>query len=572
MRLAISLVLAVSTAACGGDDEPNVDVGDDLFGLDNASGYAGNYEESLAAPSEVKADQTLPTDFNLIDTQSPVKSQGSRGVCSVFGTVALMEHLYISDGTIADPDFSEQFLQWSAKFEVGSFPNSSGSNAASNLRALSNFGTVVEADWPYETSEWGTAEDEACTGDNRPTRCYTNGEPPASAMSAQRFRLPTGRWLSNSVESIKSHMFNTNTAVQAGGDFFRQAWGHGSTNLGRYAPYRALGYVLAPSREDVDDSSGDRRAGHSFLLVGWDDELEVQEVDAEGNLRVDDNGEPVVQRGFFLFKNSWGTGWAQDNPFGAGYGWIAYEYVEDHLSARVSGVPEVTLVESCGNGRDDDQNGLVDCADTACAEDRACIDPTGTYTSTTRVDIPDNDPTGAESTIVVDDGGQVTGVTVNVNIEHTYRGDLRVEVEKDGAIEVLTNGQGGGEDNFEGTFDLSAFDGIEASGTWILRVVDSAGADVGAILSWGLDIARCIGAACDDTPEVRSYTNDTLGVIPDNDTEGVSSTITATDAGPIGTLRVTVNISHEFPADLVVRLARNDTTVELVNSPNVFET
>ncbi|MEM6958733.1 MAG: proprotein convertase P-domain-containing protein, partial [Myxococcota bacterium] len=156
--------------------------------------------------------------------------------------------------------------------------------------------------------------------------------------------------------------------------------------------------------------------------------------------------------------------------------------------------------------------------------------------------------------------------------EHTYRGDLRVEVEKDGEIEVLTNGQGGGEDNFEGTFDLSAFDGIEASGTWILRVVDGAGDDVGAILSWGLDIARCVGAACDDTPEVRSYTNDTLGVIPDNDTEGVSSTITATDAGPIGTLRVTVNISHEFPADLVVRLARNDTTVELVNSPNVFET
>ena len=44
-------------------------------------------------PDELKADQDFPKQFDLVDLQSPVKSQGSRGVCSIFSTVALMEHL-----------------------------------------------------------------------------------------------------------------------------------------------------------------------------------------------------------------------------------------------------------------------------------------------------------------------------------------------------------------------------------------------------------------------------------------------------------------------------------------------
>ena len=103
----------------------------------------------------------------------------------------LMEHLYISEGTIASPDFSEQFLQWSAKSELGSFPNTGGSSARSNIQALNQYGTVLESDWAYESSPWGTSDDAACTGDSQPTHCYTNGEPPAEAL-AVRLRVRPG--------------------------------------------------------------------------------------------------------------------------------------------------------------------------------------------------------------------------------------------------------------------------------------------------------------------------------------------------------------------------------------------
>ncbi len=39
---------------------------------------------------------------------------------------------------------------------------------------------------------------------------------------------------------------------------------------------------------------------------------------------------PVMEKGFFLFKNSWGTsGFGILNRFGPGYGWISYAYVAD---------------------------------------------------------------------------------------------------------------------------------------------------------------------------------------------------------------------------------------------------
>jgi subtilisin-like proprotein convertase family protein len=559
------LLLALALGACTNDVESDPPIEDDLFGLDDPSAYP---EPDPTLPTEAKFDQVLPAQFDLVDTQSPVKSQGSRGVCSIFGSVALMEHLYISEGTLADPDFSEQFLQWSAKNEVGAFPNTSGSNARSNIQALSRFGTVVEMDWAYESSPWGEDDDAECTGDGQPTKCYTNGEPPAGALMAERWTIPRGRWINNSAESIKAHMFNSQTAVQAGGDFFYQAWGHGGSRIPRYRGYRDDGYVLAPNQADID-SSNEHPAGHSYLLVGWDDELEVQAVDGDGELAVDESGEPIMQKGFFLFKNSWGTGWATNNPFGAGYGWIAYGYVEEYLNAYASSVPEVMLTEACGDGVDNDMNALVDCADPACADDRSCVDPAGTYSSDELLDIPDNDATGVSSTIEVADGGTISGLSVDVDITHTYRGDLTVELSKGDTTVTLISGEGAGEDDLVRSFDVSGFDGQDAAGSWTLTVRDEAGADTGTLNGWALTITRCAGGDCDSAPESSTFTNDTLAVIPDDDATGASSAIEVADSGTIGAVRVTVNLTHPFMADLVVRLEKGDTNVELMREEYV---
>ncbi|RME21026.1 MAG: hypothetical protein D6806_15415, partial [Deltaproteobacteria bacterium] len=292
--------------------------------------------------AEEKTDIVPPARFDLVRYQSPVRSQGRRGVCSIFGTVALMEHLYILEGTLTDPDFSEQYLQWAVKVLVGAFPDSSGSNAYYNLKAISEHGIVEESVWPYDPYPWRSSDDPACDGsDGQPVRCYTNGDPPPEADGATKWHLPQGRYINPSVSSIKAFMVNKNQGVQVGGKFFYQAWNHGGSHLPINRSYWRKGYVLYPNDDDKKDSS-ERPAGHSVLLVGWDDDLEVQKVDGEGNYVTDEEGNPVMEKGFFLFKNSWGTGsFGSENPMGDGYGWISYRYVEEFMSARASDLPEV---------------------------------------------------------------------------------------------------------------------------------------------------------------------------------------------------------------------------------------
>jgi subtilisin-like proprotein convertase family protein len=344
--------------------------------------------------------------------------------------------------------------------------------------------------------------------------------------------------------------------VQVGGSFFYQAWGHGGSRIPVYRGYRRQGYVLAPNAADVT-SSGEHPAGHSYLLVGWDDELEVQAIDAEGQLAVDEAGEPIMQKGFFLFKNSWGTGWAQDNPFGPGYGWIAYDYVEDHLSAYVAEAPELSLTELCGDGRDNDFNGQTDCADSACATDRACIDPAHDYLDEAAAAIPDNDPAGLVRSIDVTDAGILSGASVSVNITHPYRGDLELTLEHAGVVATLFDRQDSGADDLVRTFDLSDFDGKQASGAWTLTVIDHANADVGTLESWSLELTTCAGGDCGSTPTTLRGMNDTLGVIPDDDPTGVRSDITLTGAGSIATARVQVDITHPFIGDLVISIEKD---------------
>ncbi|MCC7536764.1 MAG: proprotein convertase P-domain-containing protein, partial [Deltaproteobacteria bacterium] len=317
-------------------------------------------------------------------------------------------------------------------------------------------------------------------------------EPPATALSAQRYSLPRGRWVSSRVRSIKAHMFDNHTAVLVGGTFYYQSWNHRRSTLPTNQDNWRQGIVLPPNDEDRRVSL-EKRAGHAFVLVGWDDNMEVQQRDAMGNGVVDAMGQPVMERGFFIFKNSWGTGsFGINNPHGAGFGFIAYRYVEE-LSANVSGLPTPPRPrEACGNGTDDDGDSASDCADSDCAMDPACMTTGGpsTYRSTQVMDIPDNTAAGIRSDLQVTDAGAARGLRVTVEITHPYRGDLRVALVRNGSEAVLLDEQGGGEDDVRQTFTVDRFLGEDAQGTWTLLVVDGAAQDVGVLRSWSLEVAR----------------------------------------------------------------------------------
>ena len=508
--LALSLGCGEATEGQPPAADPAQAQGDDfsppLMDLDELVGDHPQENGVVLQDLGAKFDLTLPRTFGVVETMTPAVSQGSRGVCSVFSTVALMEHLYLKKG-MAAPDFSEQYLQWSVKMQVRSFQNTSGSSASSNLRAVERFGIPKEEAWPYVTKEWTGTDDPLCgpkaEGEDKPALCFAQGlQPPQPAQDAKKYFLPRSIALNNDPTSLKTYMFKNKSAFVCGMDFFYQAWSHGGSKLKTNKDYKSDGVIPFPSPADQADSRL-RPAGHSVVLVHYDDDKEIARLDEEGNPLLDDRGNPVVDKGAFLIKNSWGaspTGWGGENELGRGFGWISYRYISNYGRCVSAPEPEESnfedpmATEICGDGKDNDGNMLSDCDDDACAMDVTCQTPTDTQTfsSTDALRIPDNDARGITAELEVDFDGEIRTLELSYAIDHTFVGDLEILlVAPDGnTVAVIKEQSDDSTSNLNETLQLSNFKGLPAKGTWTLNVADTAASDRGTLKSWSLKITK----------------------------------------------------------------------------------
>ncbi|GIX39476.1 MAG: extracellular protease [Silanimonas sp.] len=114
--------------------------------------------------------------------------------------------------------------------------------------------------------------------------------------------------------------------------------------------------------------------------------------------------------------------------------------------------------------------------------------PPTTQTYTNGTDYQIRDFTTVESRITVSgrSGNAPSNTAVAVDIRHTYRGDLLVQlVAPDGSRYTLSNRSGGSADNIIGTYTVN-LSSETINGTWKLRVNDNAAGDTGYINSWSI--------------------------------------------------------------------------------------
>jgi subtilisin-like proprotein convertase family protein len=111
------------------------------------------------------------------------------------------------------------------------------------------------------------------------------------------------------------------------------------------------------------------------------------------------------------------------------------------------------------------------------------------------IHIPDDDPQGIVSAINVSSQGQVKEIKVNVDISHTYTGDLTVTLTSPSNKKVtLHNMTGGTTDNLQAEYSrashpqLSDFLDENIFGEWKLAVADHLGFDVGKLNQWGVEL------------------------------------------------------------------------------------
>jgi serine protease len=146
-----------------------------------------------------------------------------------------------------------------------------------------------------------------------------------------------------------------------------------------------------------------------------------------------------------------------------------------------------TLPGTCSGGCG---AGLADAARTLGASGSTDPQPpTGSvFTNATNVSIPDtNTPVTSSLAVTGISGNAPAALKVAVDIKHTYRGDLRVElVAPNGSVTQLKAASvGDSAANVITTYTVDA-SGAVAAGTWKLRVTDVYSSDAGYIDSWSL--------------------------------------------------------------------------------------
>ena len=112
------------------------------------------------------------------------------------------------------------------------------------------------------------------------------------------------------------------------------------------------------------------------------------------------------------------------------------------------------------------------------------------------LDIPDNNPIGISSSLAFTNQGTTRQVKLAVQIDHTYIGDLRVELVSPSGRRALLHAQtGGSADNLVLSLDsntpaspLLPLVGQPVQGNWVLRVTDVVAQDVGKLKKWSLEL------------------------------------------------------------------------------------
>jgi C1A family cysteine protease len=211
-----------------------------------------------------------------------VRSQGSRGTCSVFALTFLLEYQYRTRQGLSVNDLSEEYLNHVCNLVAN---NTGDGDFFDNIDAgYREWGIVPEATVPYQAMQVGNvALDVLATGKRwaRFEADFVKAWDAANGASQSQ--------LDRAVAYL-----DEDTPVAVGGWWPR---------AGQWSTTETAG-VEVMSVPAIADKETVLMDGHSVALVGY---------------RRDST---FAGGGYFVFRNSWGGGWGD-----SGYGYMPFEYV-----------------------------------------------------------------------------------------------------------------------------------------------------------------------------------------------------------------------------------------------------
>ena len=109
------------------------------------------------------------------------------------------------------------------------------------------------------------------------------------------------------------------------------------------------------------------------------------------------------------------------------------------------------------------------------------------FSNSNPIAIPDNDPNGIQSDVHVDESLTSARVELQVDIKHTYIGDLIVTLtNENGFKKVVHNKVGGSADDLSLNVVVEELADQDLQGKWTLTVSDNARIDTGKLMTWAI--------------------------------------------------------------------------------------
>jgi len=219
----------------------------------------------------------LPSQVNHIAGMLAIQNQGQRGTCVAFGGTALTEYYWHTHSN--STKLSEEFLYEETK-KIDGHSNLCGTWLVYAMHTVSSLGICPESVWPY----------------NGNLPCNNNSPEPGNArQSALPFRVQGHMMNPHDVNSMKVALAqNCNVAfcIPVYNSWYQWT-----------SPTARTGAITM--RVGNEPAVG----GHCMCMVGYQDNAA-----SPGG-------------GYFIIRNSWGTTWAYQSPYSAGYGTIPYQYL-----------------------------------------------------------------------------------------------------------------------------------------------------------------------------------------------------------------------------------------------------